>query len=70
MTRASVADRWGCYITSIVYGGWCWFVRPSSAEQLDAERIAQTKFGSSATVEYKERVEWDDDYAIDAPTEK
>jgi len=70
VTRASAADRWGCYITSIVYGGWCWFVRPSSAERLDAERIAQTKFGATASVEYKERVEWHDEYAIDVQMEK
>ena len=44
-TRASAGDRWGCYITGILYGGWCWFVAPDEDDEKAAKEAAATTFG-------------------------
>ena len=51
-TRASDGDRIACYITGILYGGWCWFAGPGAEAKQEAERIAKERVGPAARVEY------------------
>ena len=52
VTDIGMADKVGCYLTFIAYGGWCWFIQPSSKDYANAKAEARRELGSEAKVEY------------------
>ena len=51
-TPVRSGPRWACYLTGIIYGGWCWFIRPQDEDRDAAKEKAQTILGPAAAVEY------------------
>ncbi len=55
-TKAGSWDRIGCYVTGIMYGGWCWLVSPREEDILAADKIAKKKLKDTrAIAEYQGR---------------
>jgi hypothetical protein len=52
-TPISPGDRWGCYLTGILYGGWCWFVNPDESDYAAAKEIAVERLGPEASLDYR-----------------
>lgn len=54
-THAGAADQLACYLTGIIYGGWCWFVSPGDKDTDIAKKAAKEKYGDKAGIEYAGR---------------
>lgn len=54
-TESQGNNRLACYITGILYGGWCWFVHPTEEDHKIAEEKGKSKYGPQTTVEYQGR---------------
>ena len=55
VTPVSSGDKWGCYITAIFYGGWCWLIESGPEDEEIALEKAKEKYGEKATVRFLQR---------------
>lgn len=51
-TKVNDRDKWGCIITGIFYGGWCWFVKPNDEDRKQAEERGKDLYGPNAKISF------------------
>lgn len=45
-TEVSAKDRLLCYTTGIIYGGWCWFIKPQDSDREEAMEKAKSIYSN------------------------
>lgn len=51
-TNVSDSDRTWCYVTGILWGGWCWFISPEAEDTALAKKLAAERLGAGADLEF------------------
>jgi len=54
-TSVGVGQKAACFLTAILYVGWCWFITPFEEDYMAAKKSAKMRLGADALVEYRGR---------------